>query len=163
MKIMFYFFSAIIVIAVQTKGVMVFAQPDSTATQEEMFKMNDEKNRLERGKKVIKQVYGERVTVPENAADIPFWRLMLTSTFAEMWPLEELSIRDKRLILIGSIAATAKVDVLEIQFNAALDKGELDIKQLREIPVILHHYIGLPRTSEVALLVEKLIEERSKE
>ena len=123
--------------------------------------MNEGSRRTAIGREVLKQVYGDRVTIPANAEEIPFWNLMLGSTFADMWGRDEMSIRDRRLILIGCIAAVASTGLMEIQLNAALDKEELNLKQLREIPVLLHHYIGLPRDSETMTLVERLISERT--
>ena len=136
--------------------------PKHLGTIERKIKeMNEGSRRTAIGREVLKQVYGDRVTIPANAEEIPFWNLMLGSTFADMWGRDEMSIRDRRLILIGCIAAVASTGLMEIQLNAALDKEELNLKQLREIPVLLHHYIGLPRASETMTLVERLISERT--
>lgn len=123
--------------------------------------MTEESRRTQLGREVLKEVYGDRVTIPADADDIPFWNLMLGSTFADMWGRDQMSIRDRRLILIGCIAAVGSTGLMEIQLNAAIDKGELKLEQLREIPVLLHHYVGLPRASETMTLVERIIRERT--
>jgi 4-carboxymuconolactone decarboxylase len=121
---------------------------------------NTESERFKRGRQINAQVYGDRAPVPEDAWTQPFWKLILENLFCDVWGREAMSIRDRRLIVIGIIAATADVSIMELQLNSALDNGELELQQIREIPLILHHYIGVPRAAPVMRLVERLIVER---
>jgi 4-carboxymuconolactone decarboxylase len=116
-----------------------------------------EKTRLEKGLQVFAQVYGSQVSVPPDMVALPFQRLMLENLFADIWGREAMSIRDRRLILIGVIAATADASLIDTQLRAALEKGELTRDQLREIPLILTQYIGYPRTVPVMMVVEKIL------
>jgi 4-carboxymuconolactone decarboxylase len=115
--------------------------------------------RRENGKAMFEAVYGGVLPVPPGADDSPFQGLMLDNLFSEVWGREAMSIRDRRLIIIGVIAATADASLIEIQLKAALKKGELQREQLREIPVILTQYIGYPRTVPVMYAVEKVLAE----
>ncbi|MBP1687378.1 MAG: 4-carboxymuconolactone decarboxylase [Deltaproteobacteria bacterium] len=115
-------------------------------------------NRREKGKAMFDAVYGGVLPVPPDR-DLPFQNLMLDNLFSEVWGREAMSIRDRRLIIIGVIAATADASLIEIQLKAALKKGELQREQLREIPVILTQYIGYPRTVPVMYAVEKVLAE----
>jgi 4-carboxymuconolactone decarboxylase len=45
---------------------------------------------------------------------------------------------------MGVLAALGKGDLLDIQFNSALEREELTEEQVREIVVHLTHYIGWP-------------------
>ncbi len=45
---------------------------------------------------------------------------------------------------IGVLAALDKTDLLDIQFDSALERDELTVDQLREVVVHLTHYIGWP-------------------
>ena len=117
--------------------------------------MTDE--RREKGKAMFDAVYGGVLPVPSGAEDAPFQSLMLDNLFGEIWSREAMSIRDRRLIIIGVIAATADSSLIEIQLKAALKKGELQRDQLREIPIILTQYIGYPRTVSVMFAVEKVL------
>ena len=51
-------------------------------------------------------------------------------------PGPTLDIRDRRLVTIGVLAALGQAELLEIQFQCALDRGELTEDQVREI--VLH-------------------------
>ena len=119
--------------------------------------MSDEDERMAKGRAMFKEVYGDVVAVPDNAADAPFQQLMLKNLFGEIWSRGTMSIRDRRLIIMGVIAAIADSSILEIQLRTALEKGELERDQLREIPLILTQYIGYPRTVPVMYAVEKVL------
>ena len=64
--------------------------------------------------------------------------------FADIWSRPGLSIRDRRLLLLGALTAQGLTDVAEIQIGAALHNEELDEEQLREIALFLCHYGGWP-------------------
>jgi alkylhydroperoxidase/carboxymuconolactone decarboxylase family protein YurZ len=71
-------------------------------------------DRYKRGAEMIKKVYAGDVTVPPKGA-MAFSDLMIESLFAEVWTREELSIRDRRLILLGVIGALGEKDTFAIQ------------------------------------------------
>lgn len=123
--------------------------------------MTDKASRLARGKDMLKEVYGPRVELPEGAEDLPFWSLMLENLFCDVWGRPGMSVRDRRLILIGVIASIGDMRLMDIQLNAALDKGEIELDALREIPLILHHYIGIARTVPTMEKVEEIIARRA--
>ena len=48
--------------------------------------------------------------------------------FGTVWTDEHLDlVRDRRLMTIGVLAAQDKTDLLEIQFDSALERGELTV------------------------------------
>jgi 4-carboxymuconolactone decarboxylase len=108
---------------------------------------NDE--RRARGKKVFEDVYGGVVPLPPNSDAIGFMQLLLDQTFAEVWSREALSIRDRRLIVMGVLAALGEDAPFVIQMKAALLKNELTAEQVKEIPMFLAHYVGFPRASRL--------------
>jgi 4-carboxymuconolactone decarboxylase len=116
-----------------------------------------ESSRMAKGLEIFKELYGDQVTIPPGAEAQPFTRLMLENLFAEVWSRDGMPIRDRRLILIGAIAASADVSLAEIQMRAAVEKGELKREQLREIPVLLTQYIGYPRTVPLMYAVERIL------
>jgi 4-carboxymuconolactone decarboxylase len=121
--------------------------------------MSADDERLQRGVEMMRQVYGDVVPVPQGSNNMPFQNLMLKNLFADVWGRDAMSIRDRRLVVIGAIAAIADVSLIEIQLRAALANGELQRDQLREIPLILTQYIGYPRTVPVMMTVERLLAE----
>lgn len=76
--------------------------------------------------------------------------------FADIWNRPGLTNRDRRLLLIGLLAATGP-DVLEIQVPAAYQAGELDDAALREIVIFLAHYAGWPVAARLNNVVEETI------
>jgi 4-carboxymuconolactone decarboxylase len=115
-----------------------------------------EDDRYRRGAEMIKKVYAGDVVVPPKGA-MAFSDLMLESLFAEVWTREELSMRDRRLILLGAIGALGEKDTFAIQARAALKNEELTPVQLREVLIMLANYAGYPRAAGMIGVVEQQI------
>jgi 4-carboxymuconolactone decarboxylase len=118
--------------------------------------------RRERGVEMLKKVYAGDVAVPPKGA-MAFTDLMLESLFAEVWSRDVLSIRDRRLILLGVIGALGEKDTFGIQSRASLKNGELDAEQLREVLIMLANYAGYPRAAGLIGVVEQQIAAFEKE
>jgi len=106
------------------------------------------------------EVYGFTVdpaTLPGRYAEMTVDHL-----FGTVWTSDELGVRDRRLLTIGVLAALDKTDLLDVQFNAALERGELTADQLREMVVHLTHYIGWPLSTEMNATAERAIARQAK-
>jgi len=66
-------------------------------------------------------------------------------------------VRERRLMLLGVIAALGETAVLPVQLDAALARDELTPDQLREIAVFLAHYVGWPRAAAFNNVVDERI------
>jgi 4-carboxymuconolactone decarboxylase len=119
-------------------------------------------DRYERGTEMIKKVYAGDVAVPPKGA-LAFTDLMIESLFAEVWTRDVLSIRDRRLILLGAIGALGEKDTFAIQVKASLKNEELTPEQLREVVIMLANYAGYPRAAGVLGVVEEQIAAVAKE
>ncbi|QBJ97718.1 carboxymuconolactone decarboxylase family protein [Rhodococcus sp. ABRD24] len=97
--------------------------------------------RRARGVQMMNQVYGW-----EMPADVPgdFFAVTADHLFADIWTRPGLSVRDRRLLLLGVIAAQGQTEVAKIQINAALSNEELTEEQLEEAAIFLCHYVGWP-------------------
>jgi 4-carboxymuconolactone decarboxylase len=115
--------------------------------------------RRERGLRKMAEVYGFDVT--DSPGD-EFFGYTVDHLFAEIWTREGLSMRDRRLLLIGLLAGQGLNDVLDLQFPAALDNGELTPEELREIVILLTHYVGWPMGAKLNGQVERLLARRAK-
>jgi 4-carboxymuconolactone decarboxylase len=113
--------------------------------------MSDDKR--ERGLEMMRQVYGW--DVQDGPGD--FFGLTVEHLFAEIWTRPGLTMRDRRLLLIGMLVGQGQQDVAEIQVDAALRAGELDADQLREVAIFLTHYAGWPAGARLSMTAEKLI------
>ncbi len=105
---------------------------------------------------MMRRVYGWDIPVVEGG----FVELTVDHLFGEIWPREGLSIRDRRLLLIGLLVAGGLDDVVELQVDAALRQGDLTSDDLREIVVFLTHYAGWPRGAKLNSIVENAISRR---
>jgi 4-carboxymuconolactone decarboxylase len=118
--------------------------------------------RRKRGEEMIAKVYaGDVVTPPAGAS--PFVDLMLEQLFAEVWTREELSMRDRRLILLGIIAEKGEAMTFGIQAKAALKNGELTPDELRETLTMIAPYAGYPRAAGLVGVIEQQIAAFTKE
>ena len=118
--------------------------------------------RRRRGAEMLSKVYAGDVKAPP-AGQSAFADLMLEQLFAEMWTREELSIRDRRLILLGIIGALGEKDTFQIQVRSALKNGELTPAQLREVLITLANYAGYPRAAGMIGVTEQVIAAFEKE
>lgn len=116
----------------------------------------------EAGADKMREVYDGRVPVmPEGS--MPFNDVMLRTLFSQVWTRPQLEMRDRRLLLIGVIAAMGERDTFRIQCRAALDRDELTPEQLRETLIMLAPYAGYPRVAGLVLPVEEVIAEWEKD
>ena len=117
--------------------------------------------RRERGLEKIAEVYaGDVVTPPEGYA---FTDIMLEQLFAEVWSRDVLSIRDRRILLMGIIAEKGETMTFGIQAKAALKRGELTPEELRELLLMIAQYAGYPRAAALLPVIEQKIAEVAKE
>ena len=117
-----------------------------------------EQTRRERGEEMMRKVYAGDVVVPPEGAS-PFADLMLEQLFAEVWTREGLSIRDRRLMLMGVIAALGESMTWKIQVKAAIKNSELTAAQVRETLIMLAQYVGYPRAAGLLGSTEEAIRE----
>jgi 4-carboxymuconolactone decarboxylase len=115
--------------------------------------------RRQRGLDMMKQVYGW--DMPDLPGD--YFATTVDHLFADMWTRPGLSLRDRRLLVLGVIAALGIDNLAEVQVRAALGNGELDEDQLREVALFVTHYVGWPLGSQLNTVVEKVIAARVKE
>lgn len=118
--------------------------------------------RFERGLAKIREVYAGDVVTPPQGANA-FTDIMLETLFAEVWTRDVLSVKERRLILLGAILAQGESMTFGIQMKAALKNGEITPEQAREVLVFAVHYVGYPRAAGMIGVVEKAIAEAGEE
>lgn len=119
-----------------------------------------EATRRERGAAMMAKVYAGDVAVPPEGASA-FADLMLEQLFAEVWTREALPIRDRRLLVMGVIAALGESTTWKIQVKSAIKNGELTPEQVREALIHLAQYAGYPRAAGLLGATEEAIREAS--
>lgn len=118
--------------------------------------MNDAERRA-RGEEMLKEVYaGDVVAPPEGYA---FTDVMLRQLFAELWTRDTLSMRDKRILLLGIIAEKGETMTFKIQLKASLKRGEMTPDEARELLLFIAQYAGYPRAASMLAPLEEAIAE----
>ena len=80
--------------------------------------------------------------------------------FGRVWNEGDLSVKERRLVLIGLCVGSGLDDVAGLQLDAAARLGELDADDLRSLVVLLAHYAGWPKAAKLNTEVEKIIARR---
>jgi 4-carboxymuconolactone decarboxylase len=109
--------------------------------------------RRQRGLERMTEVYGW--DFEDGPGD--FFAYTADHLFADIWCRDALTDEQRRLLLIGMLAAQGADDVLGIQLGAAYRSGELDEDALREIAIFLAHYAGWPVGALTNMVVEETI------
>ena len=103
-----------------------------------------------RGLAVMEQVYGPAVpSMMEPLRDVPVPSKTAEILFGEIWNRPQLSIRDRRLLVIGATAMLGRADLIEQQVIGALRNKELTAEQLEEAVLHLWFYTGAGNATAV--------------
>ena len=116
----------------------------------------DERRR--RGIEMMKQVYGWDIDEVHGE----FVEQTVDHLFGEVWADGKLSVRERRLVLLGLLVGSGQDDVVGLQLDCALSIGEMTEDELRELVVFLAHYAGWPRAAKFNQHVEELSARRAK-
>jgi 4-carboxymuconolactone decarboxylase len=108
----------------------------------------------------MQEVYG--FTVDPADVEGPYTDVTVDHLFGTIWTREALSVRDRRLLTMGVLAAQGVSELMEIQFDSALKREELTVEQVREVVLHLAHYIGWPLSTGVGGAAEKIIRQSRK-
>ncbi len=120
--------------------------------------MEVDPERRRRGLETMTEVYGWEMA----DGDGDFFGYTVEHLFADIWNRPGLSIRDRRLLLLGLLVGNGDHDVVPLQLAAALGNGELEDEALREVVVFLSHYAGWPSGARLFNQVEKVLSDAAK-
>ncbi len=91
-----------------------------------------------------------------------FFALTVDHLFGTIWSRPGLSMRDRRMILIGVLTALGQEELMEVQINAILQNEELTREELREMAIFLTHYVGFPLGSKLDGAIKRVTAKRKK-
>jgi len=111
---------------------------------------SDKYARFNRGLDMMQKVYGPSIKpMIEPLRDVPFPSKTAEILFGEIWSRPQLSIRDRRLLVIGATAMLGRADLIEQQVAGALVNKELSAEQLEEAVLQLWFYTGAGNATAV--------------
>jgi len=114
--------------------------------------------RRARGRALMREVYGWDIEPTK-----PFEVATVDHLFAEVWAAGDLTVKERRLLLVGLAVGTGQSDVAGLQLDTALRLDELTSEDLRTIVVFLAHYAGWPRAAALNGEVEAIIARRERD
>jgi 4-carboxymuconolactone decarboxylase len=113
-----------------------------------------DRQRLQAGRKSFKEMYGDVIPLPEST---PLADFSLKSFFAEVVARNRFSPRERRLLILGTLAGMgADLSLVEVHTRSALGNGEIDSSELDDMLLLLQNYVGFPRVSPMAHLFQRL-------
>ncbi len=114
------------------------------------------------GAEKLTDVYqGQVSVVPPGLMD--FSDIMTRDLFGGIWTREQLDVGQRRLIVMGVIAAVGGPNTWKLQCKSALKRGELTEDQVREVLIQATPYVGYPRAAELVGTTEEAIAECRRE
>jgi 4-carboxymuconolactone decarboxylase len=96
----------------------------------------------ERGLATMDAVYGPGFGASMPESDEPMLVETVEHLFGDIWNRPGLSIRDRRLLVLGATAALGRADLIQVQVAGALANDELDETALDEAVLQLQFYVG---------------------
>jgi 4-carboxymuconolactone decarboxylase len=101
-----------------------------------------------KGLSIVDEVYGPgSSSMMDGMEGSAFVQETVSHLFADIWSLPELSIRDKRLLVVGATTMLGRADLLTIQLAGAIVNGELTDAQLEEMKLLMMFYAGAGNTT----------------
>jgi 4-carboxymuconolactone decarboxylase len=105
-------------------------------------------DRWQAGLDIVNKVYGAGSSaMMEGMQAEPFVAETVNHLFGEIWARPGLSMRDKRLLVIGASSMLGRPDLIAIQVAGAIVNGELTDAELQEIPLLMLFYAGAGNTT----------------
>ena len=107
----------------------------------------------ETGRAWLRKVYGWDIGELQG----PFLEDTVDHLFGKVWDRPGMTLKERRLLLLGLLIGMGEHDVAGLQLDAALRLGELDETELRDLVAFVAHYAGWPRGAKVNQQVEELL------
>lgn len=111
---------------------------------------DNQEDLLEKGLAMMDTVYGPGFSEQiRPATPMPFAGETVKHLFGEIWSRPGLSLRDRRLVVLGATAMLGRADLVETQVRGALLNDELTHEELEEIALQLAFYAGWGNTTNL--------------
>ncbi|CAH0990958.1 hypothetical protein SIN8267_01059 [Sinobacterium norvegicum] len=111
------------------------------------------------GVAMYREVYCNELPEPPAAGEDKFFDSMLENLFGELWADAQLTIEQKRLLLLGAILAQGEEMMFTIQARCAMKRGELSYSQLEEAVRFMTQYVGYPKAARLRMALMGLSKE----
>jgi 4-carboxymuconolactone decarboxylase len=102
----------------------------------------------QKGLAVVDEVYGPGFNkMMEPLKEVRFNQEIVANQFGNLWADPAMSVRDKRLMVLGATTMLGRADLIEVQMTGALINEEFTPEQLALIPLFMLFYAGAGNTT----------------
>ena len=124
----------------------------------------DERDRfsagLERRRELLGREHVDRARAQAGELGAEFQDLITRYAWGEIWTRPGLTVRERRMLVIGTLVALGQWDELRLHARAALEHGDLAEAELREVLLQQAVYCGVPAANRAFHVVQGVLEER---
>lgn len=99
------------------------------------------------GSELMTRIYGRPAS--GKFGQSPYLDETVGHLFANVWGRPGLSLRDRRLLVLGCTAMIGRADLIEIQVKGALKSGDFKKDELDEMMLQLTYYAGWGNSTAV--------------
>ena len=125
------------------------------------------KDGYERGMKTRRKVLGDewvdRAEKNKTAFNAEFQELITRYAWDEVWNRERIPHKVRRMIVIGTMVALGRWEEFQLHVRAALQSGDLDAEDVKEILLQQAIYCGVPAANTAFKEARAIVEELAKE
>jgi 4-carboxymuconolactone decarboxylase len=114
-----------------------------------------EEERIRRGQECFKKVHGDALQVYKAGAGV-YSDMALRNIYNDVWGREVMSVRERRLAVMGALAAMGVMSAVEKHLRSILSLNERSWEEIQEIGIALSPYIGAARAGDFLELVSRL-------
>lgn len=108
-----------------------------------------------KGLEIFDAVYGKNASkMVDGVPRSPYMEETVEHLFGDIWSSPHLSIRDKRLLVIGATTMLGRADLLEVQIAGAVMNDELTDAQFEEMKLLMLFYAGAGNTTALVRGIE---------
>ena len=111
-----------------------------------------------KGLEKMNEVYGWEM--PDMPGE--YFALTVDHLFGTIWSRPGLSMRDRRMMLLGVLAAQGMEELLEVQAQRDPAQRGDDARGAAEIAIFITHYVGFPLGSKVDGAFKRVVAKRKK-
>ena len=104
----------------------------------------DDPERRARGEAAYREVMGNE---PPPPIDPYTAQGVLDTVFSELWTRPGLTRKERRLITLACVGASASPVAIEAHLRGALDSGDLSLEEMQEFILHFAFYAGWPRAA----------------
>jgi 4-carboxymuconolactone decarboxylase len=123
----------------------------------------DERDRYQAGLAIRRQVLGDAHVDRALAAATPmteaFQDLITRYAWGEIWTRPALDVRTRRLIVIATLIALGRWEELHMHVAAALECGDLQRDEVKEIVLQQAVYCGVPAANHALQVISGLLQD----